>query len=145
MFLLGVGAGLPVDDDCCVQQGGLGPIAPEGERRFTVTGETERVDELRRLECGGHVSVEVGEPGEHLLLVCFGLHRLVGRFEVGEVLHRPIRGGVGGRHFEHHGLVQVVDGADRLSCLDAGEQAQRLVPVAIRTDTEAGVERLSEP
>ena len=163
---VGVLGGLEVGD-----QRGLGRAGPgqrlRGGGPLVAVGLDRRLDEAavgaqqpqpqRRVAGGRHpVGVELGQavrgglaalvqPGDRLeqrQLLLLGAHRGVRGVEVVEVLDRAVGGGVRRRALEHHVLVELVDAAHLVAGLDAGQQPQRLGPVAAGADAEAGVQHL---
>ncbi len=122
----------------------MGAQQPASQRRVTGRGDAERVELGQALRGGAPALVERGDGLEQVELLLLGAHRGVRGVEVVEVLDRAVRGGVRRRSLEHHVLVELVDAADLVAGLDAGEQAQRLGAVAAGADAQARVQHLGE-
>lgn len=88
----------------------------------------------------GEIGVLLRDRAEQVGLLLLGLHGQVGGLEVVEVADRPIGRLVGRRPLQHHLLVELVDRADLVPGLDADQQPQRLLAVAVRADAQPGVQ-----
>ena len=127
-----------------VEQLVAGAQLPQQEGRVAGATSAECVDEL--LVGAGLLAFgpQLWQPYECVLLLCGGLHLLVGPVEVVEVLGGAVGGSICGRLLEDHCLVQPVDGPDVLAGLDASQQPQCPGAVSPGADAEPVEQPLRE-
>ena len=113
---------------------------PQRCARSRVVEPTERLDDAHTFRGVVDAGRDRADRLQRAHLLARFEHAGAGALEPVEVGDHGFGGGEGLGLLEHHALVEVVDGGDLLSRLDAGEKAHRLRPGPGGTDAEHGVQ-----
>ncbi len=119
-------------------------VTPQRGRRRRLGERADRLDQVQPLHRVVDGAPVLADRRQRLHLLASDDHPLARAGQLVELLHHRVRCGQGGRFFEHHRLVQGVDGGDLLAGLDPTEQRDGLVPVTRSADAERVVESRGE-